>query len=125
MGPHQWVPNRSANRKRATGEPRAREREDRFWYLACRVRRCQKYDGHRHQRASRNGRDRNGRPLFGMRGNVARRCPMGGGLRVRIAWVLAVSGLAGVLASARGLDQAVEPPGTVAEPSQNAAEPPK
>jgi formylglycine-generating enzyme required for sulfatase activity len=50
---------------------------------------------------------------------------MGGGSMVRIAWVLAVSGLAGVVASARGLDQAVEPPGTVAEPPRNAVEPPR
>ena len=50
---------------------------------------------------------------------------MGDGSMIRFAWVLAVGGLAGVLASARGVGQAVEPPGTVAAPPQNAVEPPK
>ena len=50
---------------------------------------------------------------------------MGDGSMIRFAWVLAVGGLAGVLASARGVGQAVEPPGTVAQPPQNAVEPPK
>jgi formylglycine-generating enzyme required for sulfatase activity len=50
---------------------------------------------------------------------------MGGGSRVGIACVLAVSGLPGVITSARGLDPAGEPPGTVAEPPRIAGEPPR
>jgi formylglycine-generating enzyme required for sulfatase activity len=50
---------------------------------------------------------------------------MGDGSMIRFAWVLAIGGLAGVLASARGVGQAVQPPGTVARLPQNAAGAPK
>jgi formylglycine-generating enzyme required for sulfatase activity len=50
---------------------------------------------------------------------------MGDGSMIRFAWVLAVGGLAGVLTSARGFGQAVEPQGTVARPPQNVVEPRK
>jgi formylglycine-generating enzyme required for sulfatase activity len=50
---------------------------------------------------------------------------MGGGWMIRLAWVLGVSGLAGVLASPRGMDEAVEPPGTATQPPRSAGEPPK
>jgi formylglycine-generating enzyme required for sulfatase activity len=49
---------------------------------------------------------------------------MGSGSMSRFAWVLAVSGLVGVVASARGMHHAVEPAETVAELLQFAGEPP-
>ena len=50
---------------------------------------------------------------------------MGDGSMIRFAWTLAIGGLAGVLGFARGMDQAGEPPGTVAKRPQKADEPPR